>query len=53
VRAAAPGGIREVIVTARVLRADGTVKADLGRIGHYKRSWLRGAIERIKTWLPW
>jgi hypothetical protein len=42
---------RQVSISAVVLRADGSVKQDLGVVGYWHKNPLRRAAWRIKTWL--
>lgn len=44
-------GIVETTISARVLRADGTLKQDLGVVSYWHRSPLRRLAWRIKQWL--
>jgi hypothetical protein len=48
---ASSGAKQEIRVSAKVIRADGSVKKDLGVVGYWHKNPLKRLIWRIKQWL--
>jgi hypothetical protein len=44
-------GVAQTSISAKVLRADGSVKQDLGVIAYWHKNPLKRAMWRIRQWL--